>query len=90
MKDEKIPPQTKDKICRYYTGQYKPTKIEIETAEYFDCSIFKAILIADYCLDLSIQAMNEYMNDFLCTKSIPMPKADSNSIAESINKYLKT
>lgn len=38
---------------------------------------------ADACL-------NEYLNAILCTKSIPMPKADSNSIAESINKYFKT
>lgn len=36
---------------------------------------------ADKCL-------NDYLNAILCIKSIPMPKADSNSIAESINKYL--
>jgi hypothetical protein len=34
------------------------------------------------------QNMNEYINAILCTKTMPMPNPDSNSIAESITKFL--
>jgi hypothetical protein len=32
--------------------------------------------------------MNEYLVGLLCTKTIPMPNPDSNSIAESIINFL--
>lgn len=40
-------------------------------------------------IDEMHKELNDYLNAILCTKSISMPKADSNSIAESINQYLK-
>ena len=43
----------------------------------------KDMLYADSC-------MNEYLVGLLCTKTIPMPNPDSNSIAESIIEYLKS
>jgi hypothetical protein len=68
---------------------YTKEEALIEMAKRYEFMLFKDRELLLQNQEKLIDAkLNEYLNAIICTKSIPMPKADSSSIAESITKFM--